>query len=243
MHKLQKPENIFLVLFLIFGFIFAILNPPIIAPDEHSPIFKVISVSDGNFFPKDSFEVPVNMRLVINTFIPFRTIHKGVFDHEMQILLFEHLSYPLNSNGTSNFNLSQHTMSINSYSPLLYLACALVYKIGSVLNSSALFILYLCRIINLLIFAVIVYFAIKIVPIQKYMFLLIVLMPTTVYEATSISADSLTIALSFLLIAYILNLALVKDNILKTDTLFLFVLTSCLALTKPLYVYYHYYFL
>ncbi|MDR3291632.1 MAG: DUF2142 domain-containing protein [Methanobrevibacter sp.] len=90
-------------------------------------------------------------------------------------------------------------MSFN-YMPLPYLGVAFVIKIGELLNSSLLALMYFGRLINLLIYTIIVYFSIKILPTGKYVFLLLALMPMSLYVASSISADSLNLALSFFII-------------------------------------------
>ncbi len=66
-------------------------------------------------------------------------------------------------------------------------------------------IIYLARFANLLLYVLIVYSAIKLTPVHKWVFFLLALMPMTLYEAASLSADSFTIAVSFLLIALFLK--------------------------------------
>lgn len=90
----------------------------------------------------------------------------------------------------------------------------------------------MCRIINLLIYTLIVYFAIKIVPILKNALLLLALMPTTICVAASVSGDSLTNAVSFLLIALFLKLALIEDKIKSKDILLISIVSIAVSLTK-----------
>jgi uncharacterized membrane protein len=129
--------------------------------------------------------------------------------------------------------------SIITYPPLPYLTNALVIKIGEFLNFSALVVIYVCRIINLLIYTTITYFAIKKIPILKHALLLIALMPGTLFLAGSASNDSLTMVLSFLVIALFLELSLNEVNIRTNDIYIyiyiLFITTLALSLTKPTY--------
>ncbi|MDR2545569.1 MAG: DUF2142 domain-containing protein [Methanobrevibacter sp.] len=104
---------------------------------------------------------------------------------------------------------------------LPYLGVAFVIKIGGLFNCSPLFLLYFGRFVNLLIYIVLVYFGIKVVPIGKYMFLLLALMPMSLYLSSSVSADSLNLALSFFTICLFLNLAFKDDKIHKKDIFFL----------------------
>jgi uncharacterized membrane protein len=82
----------------------------------------------------------------------------------------------------------------------------------------------------------VVYYGIKIVPIQKNMFLLITLMPMSIYEAASLSPDSLNLALAIFTICLFLNLTFKKEMITNKNIL---MVSSCLlglALSKQIYV-------
>jgi uncharacterized membrane protein len=91
------------------------------------------------------------------------------------------------------------------------------------------------RIVNLLVWILLIYLAIKIIPIYKWVFLLHVLMPMSLYVAASISADSFTIGLTFLAIAYILKLTFSENNFRKTDFIILLILGILLTLSKSIY--------
>lgn len=68
------------------------------------------------------------------------------------------------------------------------------------------------------------------------MFLLLALMPMSLYLSSSVSADSLNLALSFFTICLFLNLAFKDDKIHKKDIFFLSICILSLALSKQLYV-------
>jgi uncharacterized membrane protein len=213
-NKTIKIEYTFLFLSLIIGLILAMVLPPNAVSDEPAHFFKAWDISEGNIIPKSA-----------NIMIP-ETLSKYYNIKSSQ-------NYYINDEGTTFLDMSRTT--IISYSPLPYLANALVMRIGGFFNFSVLNIIYLCRIINLLIYIILVYFAIKIIPILKHTLLLIALMPTTLFIASSVSGDSLTIALSFLTIAMFSNLALIKNKITPTDIFIISILSLSLSLTKPTY--------
>jgi uncharacterized membrane protein len=212
-NKTIKIEHTFLFLSLIIGLIFTMFAPPSAVPDESAHFFKAWDVSEGNIFPKTA---EIMLPETLSTYF----IKDG-------------MNYHIHDKRTTISDLSSTT--IISYPFLPYLANALVMKVGNIFNFSVLNIMYLCRIINLLIYIILVYFAIKIIPILKHTLLLLALMPTTIFIASSISADSLTIDLSFLIIAVFLNLALSKNKINPIHILIISILTLALALTKPTY--------
>jgi uncharacterized membrane protein len=207
-----KVEHYFFILSLVVGLTFAVTVPPFGVNDETSHFFKAYDVSEGNLIPKNAdITVPKNMEPYFKTYT----------------------DYPINSNGKMIYDMSGE--SIITYPPLPYLATALVMKIGDFFNLSALIIMYVCRIINLLIYTTITYFAIKKIPILKHTLLLISVMPRTLSLAASASSDSLTMALSFLVIALFLNLSLNKNSIQTRYIYILSISTLALSLTKPTY--------
>ncbi|MDR3223730.1 MAG: DUF2142 domain-containing protein [Methanobrevibacter sp.] len=206
-----KTETIFLFLSLIFGLMFAISVHGV--HDESTHLNKAFDVSEGHIFPENAnVTTPENLE----TYTMWQTIDQ-----------------PVNKNGNRIVDMSGQ--SIMSYSPLPYLSSSLVIKVGVFFNCSAIIIVIMCRIINLLIYTFIVYFALKIIPILKTALLLIALMPSTISHGASASGDSLTIALSFLVIAIFLNLALSKNKIQRKDVFIIFISSLALSLTKPTY--------
>jgi uncharacterized membrane protein len=124
------------------------------------------------------------------------------------------------------------------YPPIPYIASASVMFIGKLLNFSPLDLIYPARLVNLFLYTLIVYMAIKLIPVHKWVLLLLALMPMTLYEAASLSADSFTIAISFLLIAVFFKFAFddEKREMNTQDIFILFVLGLMIALSKQIYI-------
>jgi len=127
---------------------------------------------------------------------------------------------------------------VSSYPPVPYIASSSILFVGRLVNFHSLDIVYFARLANLLLYILIVYAAIKLTPVHKWVFFLMALMPMTLYEASSLSADSFTIAISFLLISAFLNFSFDEEkNQLNTqDILFLFFLGLMVALSKQIYI-------
>jgi uncharacterized membrane protein len=146
-------------------------------------------------------------------------------------LIKSYIFKPLNPEDVEEQNIS----TISSYPPASYIGSASGMFVGKLFNCSALMLLYIGRLVNLLIYVLCIYSAIKIIPIKKYVLLLFGLMPTTLFLGASLSADSLTIAVSFLIIAYFFKLSLVNEQIRRRDILILSTLTVFLILSKQIY--------
>lgn len=105
-------------------------------------------------------------------------------------------------------------------------------------NASPLWLLYMGRLCNLLTFAAAGYFAIKITPVKKTLFFAACLIPMALYEASTMSTDSLINSAAVLLCAYILYLAYDKNltKIGKKEIVITSILSVILVLGKLVYL-------
>jgi len=205
----KKVENIFLIICLIVGLIFIIINPPFQVSDENSHFYKMYSISEGSFnFKKLTVEngktyaasvLPVSVILVArdaNSFI-------GKYDKKYSIDYIKTLS-KMKLEKTQTATL---TYFVPSYGILSYVPGIAVLELMKIFNVPPLWMMYVLRIVLLLTYTLICYFAIKIVPAKKWFFMMCALLPISVYSAGGISTDGLVTALCFLYTAYIFNLA------------------------------------
>ena len=179
-----KPEIIFIIIGLIFGIAFTLINPIFQVPDEPAHYVKVLDLTYGIVFVD----------------------HSKIF--------------------------------VNLYSPIPYLIPTLAMLMGKLLGLSNLVQFYMGRLANLFFYLIVIFLAIKYTPVLKWVFVLLGLMPMAIYEAASFSSDGFNIAISFLLIAFILKLALDDKivNINHGQILIIFMLGILLALSKEVYI-------
>lgn len=160
--------------------------------------------------------------------IPFHPEQK----QELQIL-FTMFNYPLNPENKTFTKF--HNTAL--YTPLPYMPQAFGIEVGKLLNLSPLFLVYLGRLANLTAWIFIVYIAISILPSSKWLFPLLAFTPMSLSQAASVSADSFTNAMSFLLIAVFLKYALNDGKrIDKIKIFILLVLTLSVTLSKYVYL-------
>lgn len=228
--RLIQPQNIFLVIALIYGTAFLLIIPPFMISDEHFHFYKTYHVSEGNIIPqKNSYYFPESIDITMQTFFPIN-YHYNNKSTINNVLAF--LNLPLNPDKKIYSDIS----NIAIYPPIPYLANSIMMSILKLFNLSPLLMLYLGRAINLLIWAFLIYFAIKITPLHKWVLLMLALMPMTINQGASLSADSLTIGLSFLTIAFFFKYAFSNKIINTKDIALMFILVFTLALSKQGYV-------
>jgi uncharacterized membrane protein len=232
-----QPEKAFLIIGLIFGIAFLCINPPFQAPDESHHYYKSLYLSSGHIIPEklanvSGVNIPENTVQVFKKFenIPFHPENKINVSYE------EIINIPLQPRNTIFIDMSN--VGIVTYSPIPYLASGLFIFIGKLFNLSPLLLMYLGRLANLLLYVLIVFMAIKITPVHKWVLSLLALMPMTLFLAASLSADSFTFAISFLLIAMFFKLAFDKEKkeINLKNTCVLIVLGIMIALSKQIYL-------
>lgn len=96
---------------------------------------------------------------------------------------------------------------------------------------------YGARIINMIVAILLLYLAIKQMPFGKRGMLISMCFPIAIEGFTSMSPDALTIAVSYLITAYVLNIVFNKEkNIEKKDIFVLALLSIVIALCKIVYL-------
>ncbi len=213
--------RIFLIIGGFFGLTMLILTPPFQVPDEHDHFFRAVMISSGQFVAKSyPFSEKLKKKVpqkylkgkggVVPVSIPYTTRnvnHKLPFHPENKQQLNDlkkMLTLPLHMEGMPDVFINT---SAGGYAPVLYLPAALAITAGKLLNLSPLWLMYLGRLANLMVFLSLIYWALKITPTGKPLIFLLALMPMTIFLVPSLSIDGLIIAASILLTTTLLNLA------------------------------------
>jgi uncharacterized membrane protein len=227
-----EPTTAFVFLGIVFGGLFVFLTPPFGVPDEKEHLYRAFQVSEGQLLAgkhegKLGGFLPVSLQKCANL-VPYLHDRKSKIKPEEIWKLFE---VPLNSKdrGFLRFRYGR-------YSLVPYIPQSAGIGLGRLLALPPIALLYLGRMTNLVFWIVLVWSAIKITPIFKWVFLLLALTPMSIYMAASLSADCPTNALAFLATALFLNCAFREDNpIRRIDILVILLVTVCLSLSKVAY--------
>ena len=128
-------------------------------------------------------------------------------------------------------------LSMSGFHPsitvLRHLPAGIGFYLGIALGLPMLSCTYLAEIFSVLFFVVTGFLAIKTTPFKKEIFAFCLLIPETLQQCASVSYDSVTIPVAFLLFAYILRLYEQEKPIRWKQICCITVLSLALAVTKP----------
>jgi len=224
------PHKAFLVCGLLAGLAFAILNPPFQVPDESAHWWRAIYIANGTIASGPDDTMTASYATVVSRF------HKDLkilIDNDRK-LKKEHILSLFGAPLIPSAKIPWMILSSDLYNPLPYLPQIPSILIGQCIGLSPIMISYLGRFSNLFAWLLLIYMAIRISPLFKWGFFLLALMPMTLHQAASLSADSTTIAISFFCIAYVLKLGCDGQVtvIARRDCLLLPAIVALAALSK-----------
>jgi uncharacterized membrane protein len=231
MKKYLKPEIIFVLYGSIFGLLILFITPPFQVPDEYLHFDYAYAVSIGKLYGSTSL-IPTTLQQLADETksIPSHPENKVSYERLMQYInipLNPSSTVPVAYNGTAKYN------------PVPYFPVAISITIARLLDFNPFDLFYFGRIINLFIWILLGYSAIRLLPDQKWTFLLLILTPMSLSEAGSYSADVFTNGISFLWISMCFYFsALNKEELLnKKSRILLIIVASLVSLTKPPYIF------
>lgn len=235
----RSPHKVFLIIGLVFGLLFIFLTPPFLAPDEWMHFDRAYLTSEGRckaekFSTQSGYFVgamlpegvgiveelaelnlpysPRNVRRLpsLQTYLHDKYLSKRKFSKQTILSLFNmplHRSVPLLAH-----KLLVPFPNTALYLPHLYLPQAVGIALGRLLGLPMIALMYAGRLLNLLVWLCLIYIAIRTTPVLKWLFLLYALTPTSLFQSSSLSADSLTNALSILLTAVVFHYAYDREE-------------------------------
>ncbi len=224
-------HGVFALLAIISTVLFSLILPPFHVPDETAHYFKAYSILSPDKIDRK------NKTLKLKSNVD-NTIQKYTFD-----LLND--DYKTSTKEYfANFWIREDGNKYASYSfsntydlkPIAYIPAAIIIKISTMLNFPFIFTSILGRLINALIFVILGFLALKKIPYFKKILFVVMLFPITIQQVSAVNQDSLTLSISFLLIAQILYLIKGKYKKISLKDMILTVILCCiLGLCKPVY--------
>ena len=231
--KFQNPTFVFTFFGLLFGIAFIIFTPPFQVPDEDYHFFRSYQIAQGDFIAQKQDNrlggiLPASLGMVTKKFQHLKGDINSTTDYTTIKNTFQ---IPLNKQNQKFYDFPY----IALYSPVAYLPQSLVIFLAQKLNSPPLLLMYTGRIAALFFWVLILFWSIKITPIGKWIFVVLALLPMSVFQNSSLSADMMTNSLSFLTLAFFLKIAFKNTPISIREIISLMVITLLLTLTKTVY--------
>ncbi len=232
----NRAAKVFLVMMGVFGMIFVWLTPPYQTPDETRWLDRAWHLSEGNLFPENNEElqlaggnVPNSFRTVyriVSADIPFNPHRKTNLERWK-----EANEVPLHAEDTFFARMGDNTHSLFPYVPQ-----AVGFQVGKWFDLTPLELTYAARIANLLLSALVVFLAIRLLPFMSWTILVLFLSPIMVFLFGSGNHDPVTNGLALLFVAVVLWLRERGKAIGWWQCIGLVVLISLLIASKFVYV-------
>jgi uncharacterized membrane protein len=231
----MQPHRFFVSIALIFGIFYALVVPPFQSPDEFNHFYRSWQIADGSLVGKKTTDNRLGDSLpssLLNISKPFSQLPFRFEEHIKSSTIFSTMSIPLNESERSFIDFTNTAV----YAPTAYLSQSTTILLFKNLEFTPLSIFYLARLFTLIFWTSIVYKSIKTIPIQKWLFAFLALLPSSLFINSSLNADVFTNALSFLSISLFVKMFFEKNKILKTDILLFFISTTFISLNKFAYL-------
>ncbi|QNM06875.1 DUF2142 domain-containing protein [Qiania dongpingensis] len=225
--KKIKTEKLFLVCCLTVGIVYMFILPPLTAPDEIAHYATAYKWSNVMMFKEAADEEGhVYMRA---------EDARAPFDHrntkENYLTLADSFFKPCQSAETVVFDYK-----LVNTGPVPYIPQAVGITLGRLMNLGWAMTMFLGRLMNLLAFTGCVYWAIKRIPFGKMVLFSVAMLPMTMELISSMSYDTLALAMAILFTAVCLQYSQTADKIGKKEVAVLAVLLGLLAPCKTVYI-------
>ena len=193
-----RPASIFVLLSLAFGSIIIFANPPLRGPDEIAHFLRIYSYTRGELLPVTEINarkgIFVNPELY-NQLYFFETAGE-VFARSReeglrygQIMAEYSKLADTHGNETEQASMLAPFAGTEGYNPAAYIPYIVAAEIGRLLRLDFPAMLLLMRFFGLLAFTAVAAYAIAVTPALKWAFVLIAMMPVSLYNRTVLSAD------------------------------------------------------
>jgi uncharacterized membrane protein len=184
--------RLFVVAALLLGLTYVFVTPPFEVPDEQNHFWRALAVGRGQFLPSRGLDsMPVVKSTQDFVWVVSRSEPRETLTQKLRIV--GAIRYDGTAAGKIRFAAW--------YTPLPYLAQSLV----AALPLRPAIVFYAGRIANLLLAVLLIALAIRIAPQYGSIFAAAALLPMSLYEMASLSADAGTIALAWLFTALLLS--------------------------------------
>jgi uncharacterized membrane protein len=203
--RVSSVEISLLLTLLVFGVPMAILIPPGAGYDEEDHLIRVWELSAFSFIPGELSPQEMKYPTVFRDFAYRQQGSTGVIDSEFW------QSYSRAGLYERGF-IRREIDTKSVYSPALLLPQGIVMRLsGRGVGLPALVVFSLCRLMGLLSYLFLVWLAIRWIPFGKWILLALAIAPMAIFQAATITPDSISNGIGFLFIAGSLRAAAYKE--------------------------------
>lgn len=223
--SISKVEIFLVSILLTFGIPMILLIPPGAGYDEEDHLVRVWEISGLSFIPGELSPKDMKYPTIFRDLAYRQQASLGIIDSDFWRT---YADVPLDEHGYVHREIN--TKSV--YSPALLLPQAIAMRyFGRIAGLPALQVFYLTRFAGLMSYLFLIWLAIRIIPFGKWLLLILSVSPMALFQATTITADTISNGIGFLFIAGSLEAAQLEEIDWKKTGKF-FLLVFLLFLTK-----------
>ena len=211
-----KIEKVFLILSIFWGIVFSVLFPLYQIPDELTHINMIY----------EEFNLDVKFQNINDS---YGDTGRMIRNYDEKVDLNEYFDLSKKVEMSADFE-------IPNISFIRHFPQGIGFIICSFLNLPVFLTITVAEFLAVLFYAIVCYFALKLIPVKKEMMMLVMLLPMCIQQMGSFSYDVVLLSVCFLFISYVLYLKFVKENIIISDLIKLFILLGIIAMVKIPYV-------
>lgn len=222
-----KLEYIYLIFAIVIGIGYLIALPVVKIPDSRNDYLRSLEISNLNITTTKK-GTKVGRYYSTNIDKVYRLENKsGVKYKDINLIKDREL------NDEKKF----YTYATKSlYAFVCYIPQAIGVGIGKLLNMSIYNQTILGKIFNYALFVLLVFTAIKYIPVKKELVFFLAMLPMTVQEALSLSPDSMTIATSIFFVSMLIYFKTSKEMFNMKWKIILFIISILLSMCKIVYL-------
>jgi uncharacterized membrane protein len=228
-----RPEWVFAPLAVAAGLFMLFVTPPFQAPDESGHFYRAFQLSEGRIVAERDGN-SVGGHLPQSLYEMASAFGEGSFKSSRKVNMQTFrslLGVPFEEEPRVFVNFWNTAV----YSPVQYLPQVAGVWMGRAAGLSVLQMTYAGRLMNFLVWLVLVYLAVRTIPVFKWAVVMLALMPMHIFLAASMSGDAMTNGLALLLTALVMRVALSENRLPVATRVWVVVLCVLLSLSKLVY--------
>jgi uncharacterized membrane protein len=215
-----RPASIFVLLSLAFGSIIIFANPPLRGPDEIAHFLRIYSYARGELLPVTEINARKGMFVspeLYNQLYFFKTAGEVFARSREQGMRYGQImagySQLADTHGheTEQAYMFAPFAGTEGYNPVAYIPYIVAAAIGRLLRLDFPAMLLLMRFFGLLAFTAVAAYAIAVTPALKWAFVLIAMLPVSLYNRTVLSADGAALSYTLAITALCFSAATRKS--------------------------------
>ena len=229
--KFLDYPKAWLLLGTVFAALWIVTIPYARVPDEEAHFFRIYEITEGHILSETR---EAEGKEDIGRFMP-ENLDVATKEHAATWRdMVDHRNLQVNRGQKTWYSFPNMAL----YSPISYLPQMIGVFLGKIWTNRVLVQIYLGRLMGAGVSVILIYWALKLLPVKRECLFLIVMLPMYFQELVSLSADSLINALSLFFTAFLFKL--ISDGrigkLTKKELVALWLLAPAVALCKAVYL-------